>query len=312
MSFLGIRRRRTVGIAIVGCLAVALSATPALAKKKKKKPVKLGPVVTVSAVGNTASAGAESTAVANCPSGKQVIGGGFSAPLNMSVALVVHDSYRSSAQSWTVNARNLSAVSGAATGYAYCRKTTKSQVTDSAQSVGLSGVADTKTLSPTCPAGTKLVGGGFQSSVGPNTSDWVIVDQNAPGPGSGAWTVTGVNATASSKTLTAHTYCLAGIRTPTILSQSTSGSAGTIPGLSVTTGSCPPPPKPKKGKKGKKKKKKPAQLLSAGGFNGPIASNSGPVPIWSDSLVASPGWKATTVNLSSPGSISITSYGVCV
>lgn len=298
------------GLLIATCLLLVLPAAPALAKKKhKKKPVKLGPVVTVTATGNTVSTPlADSHAVATCPHGKQVVGGGFSAPLGGSNAILVHNSYRSSAQSWTADGLYLGGTPGAATATAYCRNTTKKPVSDVAQTQSFSSPLETHSLSPTCPVGTQLVGGGFQATF---NSSFFLVEQNAPGPGAGAWSVTGVDTVAASQTLTAHAYCLAGIRAPVILSQSTSASFAGGASLSATTGACPTPPKPKKGKK--KHKKKFPQLLSAGGFGGPVYSGSGPAPIWADSMVVGAGWRATAFNAgSSSGNSTITSYGVCV
>jgi hypothetical protein len=300
-----IRGRRTACFALIGCIALAVTATPALAKKKKRKPVKLGPVVTVTATGNpVATGGQDSTAVATCPTGKQVVGGGFSAPLSTSTAMYVHDSYRSSSQSWTVVGMELGGTPNAATAIAYCRNTTKSPISDVAQAQSISGTFQTATLTPSCPAGTQLVSGGFQATH--NSSDIFLVEQSAPGPGR-AWSVTGEGVNPLSQSLIAHAYCLAGISAPKVLSQSNTLNLASGTPFSVTTGACPKPPKPKKGKK-----KKPAQLLSAGGFNGPTYTGSGPLLLWSESSVVAPGWRSTAFDAGGPGAATLTSYGVCV
>jgi hypothetical protein len=299
-------------VAAVG-LALALTAAPAFAKKKHpKKPIKLGPVVTASAAGNTTSKnGDESVAVATCPPGKQAIGGGFSAAVSVSgSSLLVHDSYRSSAQTWTAAARDDSGLlfGGGVTAFAFCRNATKSPVADATQSITLNAAGMPQTASASCPSGQQLVGGGFQSTVGPTPDDVAIIRQNAPL--SGGWSATAANNTAQPQTLTAHAYCLAGLRPPTIITAVKSSTLGTNRTIRATTATCPRPPKPKKGKK-RKKKKKPAQLLAAGGFSGPLGIESGPVVLWSASQIGNAAWNAAATNVNDPGSVSITSYGVC-
>src|SRR2546423_3404012 len=93
---------RHVGL-LAACLLLILPVAPAAANKKHKKPL-LGPVVTATAVGNTASApGSLSTATATCPSGLRAVGGGYSAPFLATSRVAVLDSFRSGAASWTVD-----------------------------------------------------------------------------------------------------------------------------------------------------------------------------------------------------------------
>jgi hypothetical protein len=304
--------KRSLLIAL--CLLVALPVAPALAKKKhKKKPVKLGPVVTVTATGNTAAArGQASTATATCPGGKQVVGGGFSAPLAEGAAVVVHSSYRSSASAWTVEGLNENG-SGAVTAYAYCRNASP-PVSDVSTSATLSATGETKTLTPACPSGTSLIGGGFQSTT---PGDAVVFPQQNIALSPQTWTVTGVENQDGAITLTAHAYCLPKIRAPALVAGTGSGSGGGFAGASATTvPSCPAPKKPKKGKKGKKKrKKKPAQLLSAGGFAAsPINGlTTAPVMVFGESRVEGSSWLSSAVNaVESPGSFTLTSQGFCV
>jgi hypothetical protein len=301
------------GALIALCLLVALPAAPALAKKKhKKKPVKLGPVVTVTATGNTATAeGQESTATATCPAGKQAVGGGFSSPLVSGSAVVVHTSFRSSPTTWTVEGQDANG-SGAVTAYAYCRNASAGPVIDVPQPGTLSTSGETKTLAPACPTGTHLIGGGFQSSV---TPDAVVFPQVNLATSPSTWTVTGVENGEAAITVTAHAYCLAKVAAPILLSSTGSGSGGSFASARATTSSCPAPRKPKKAKKGKKKKKKPARLLSAGGFSvSPANALPGtPIMVFGDSRVEGTGWLTSAVNAtSSNGSFTVTSQGICV
>lgn len=307
--------KRSVLIAL--CMVVALPAAPALAKKKHKKtPVKLGPVVTASAPGNiTSSNGDESVAVATCPPGKQVIGGGFSAAISVSGSnLLVHDSYRSSPQTWTVAARDASGLlfGGGVTAFVFCRNQTKSPIADATQSVTLTSGGVPGTASASCPAGQQLVAGGFQSTVGPASNDVAIIRQNAPVPG--GWSAIAANNTDQPQTLTAHAYCLARIRAPTILTASNSQTLNPNGTIRAVTSTCPSPPKPKKGKKKKKskKKKRPAHVLSAGGFSGPLQIESGPVVLWSASQISTAAWRIAATNVNDRGSVAVSSYAVCV
>ena len=300
-------------IPLLSCVILALAVTPALAKKKLKKPVKLGPVVTVSATGgNTTTDGQESTATATCPTGKQAVGGGFSAPLIEEGALIVHSSYRSAPGAWTVEAQN-AAGSGAVTAHAYCRNASAGPVTDAATATALSTSGETKTVTSTCPPGTGLIAGGFQSTV-PPSADAVVFPQVSLASSPTAWTVTGVENQDGAITLTAHAYCLAKIAPPGLVLGTALGSGAEFASASATTaGSCPVPPKPKKGKR--KRKKKPAKLLSAGGFSvSPVNGASGaPIPVFGESRVSSPGWLASAVNGSSTtGQFSVVSQGLCV
>jgi hypothetical protein len=305
--------KRSVLIAL--CLLVALPAAPALAKKKhKKKPVKLGPVVTMTATGNTALKNQESTAVATCPAGKQAVGGGFSSPLISNNAVVPHSSYRSSVSAWTVEGQVASG-SGAVTAYAYCRNASAGQLTDITASATLSTTGEAKTVTPTCPTGTRLVGGGFQSTV-PPAGDAVVFPQENFASSSADWTVTGVENQDGPITLTAHAYCLARIPAPSLVVGTASGNGALFAGATAATGSCPPSRKPKKGKKkGKKRKKKPAQLLSAGGFRAaPVnGSTTAPVMVFGQSRIEGTTWLSSGVNaVETSGSFTLNSQGFCI
>jgi hypothetical protein len=297
-------------IPLVSCLILALAASPALAKKKHKKPAKLGPIVTVSAVGNTTTAqGEQSTATATCPLGKQVVGGGFSAPILSGMALVPHSSFRSSAESWTAVGHNRTGT-GAITAYAYCRNTAKNPISDVAQSIGLTANGETKTLSPACPVGTQLIGGGFEASSGTSGTAFVILQSNfASSPST--WSVTGINNVPSPKTMTAHAYCMARIKPPAIVSQTTTAVVDPSASVSSTAPACPVPKKPKKSKKHKKKPVR--QLLSAGGFTGPLPTTNSAIAVYRESQIGTAGgWLASAANGSVPGSLSITSQGICL
>jgi hypothetical protein len=300
------------GMLFVLCLILILPATTALAKKQKKKAKKLGPVVTVTVAGNTATtAGQESIATATCPANKQAVGGGFSSPLVEGSALIVHSSYRSAVNAWTVEGQ-VADGSGAVSAHAYCRNASAGRVTDMTAATTLSTTGETKTLTASCPAGSRLIGGGFQSTV-PPAGDAVVFPQENFKISPTTWRLTGVQNQDGAITLIAHAYCLAKIAVPTLVVGSGSGSGGTFAPASATTiANCPRPKKPKKGRK--KRKKKPAQLLSAGGFyalpvNGVVGM---PVLVFGESRLSDRSWLASGVNaVGSPGSFTATSQGSC-
>jgi hypothetical protein len=305
------------GMLFTLCVFLVVPTASALAKKPKKKIKKLGPVVEVTVAGNTASTqGQDSVATATCPIGKQAVGGGFVAPLLNNRALIVHSSFRSAPNAWTV-AGQVAEGSGAVTAYAYCRNASAGPITDITASTSLSTTGETKTLTPSCPGGTRLIGGGFNSTV-PSTMDAVVFPQVNQATSPTTWTVTGVENQDGAITLTAHAYCMARIAAPVFVAGTSAGSGGVFVGASGRSAICPAPKKAKKGKKGKKgkkRRKKPPRLLSGGGFSAnPVNGASGaPIVIFGQSRDTGAGdWLASAVNgSSSAGSFSVTSQGIC-
>lgn len=293
--------RRT--IPLLACAVLVL--TPATATAAKKKPG-LGPVVTATAVGNTASGpGSISTATATCPSRLQAVGGGYSAPFVTTSRVAVVDSFRSGLRSWTVDGI-VNNFPGAATSFVYCRRNNRT-VTDVTALVSVSGTNGANaTASATCPTGTQLIGGGFQSTHGPApTALLAATTDMSVGPA--VWSVTVFNnGTAAPQALTAHAYCMTGIRAPRILSSTASSTVPPLGGTSATTPACPRAKKTKK-------HKKPARRLSDGGFSTPPpTSPSKPIPLFTDTRIAGRGWLATAVDAGGPGgTLTVTSQGIC-
>ena len=297
--------RMRVG-AFLGCVVLALSASPALAKKKHRKQQKLGPVVTVTATGNVATVAApQSTATATCPSGKQAVGGGFTSPLTMPSAVIVHDSYRSAPGAWTVAGQQVNG-QGAVNAYAYCRNAKGHPVTDVSESTTLTTSGENRTVTPSCPVGTRLIGGGFRSTVA-TPADAVIFPEVNQANSPTAWTVTGVQNQDGPLTLTGHAYCMAKIGAPAILNRS---SSATVPQLAIATSTSPSCPVVKKSKK--KRKKKPSKLLSAGGFSSPLFTPGSPEMVFGESRLLGAGWFASATNaINQTGTVSVNSQGIC-
>ena len=123
--------------------------------------------MTATATGNPTSGDGEvSTAVANCPSGKQAVGGGFALPsvdLDTNRLFVVSSHAQRARRAWTVTALNKDG-SGSVAAYAYCRNSNR-PVTDVVGTGTVpSGGGASGPASSTCPSGTRLVSGGFQST----------------------------------------------------------------------------------------------------------------------------------------------------
>jgi len=300
----GSRARTLVALVVGATLLIAPSA--ALAKKKHKKPVKLGPVVTTTATGNTVSTlGAVSTATATCPAGKQAVGGGYSVPYTPPTPkLFVLDSFRSSPTSWTVVARR-EAGTGAATAFAYCRKSSPAISDVAVTGTVPSGAGLAGTASASCPSGARLVSGGFETQRGPANDQFVLPTMNLAVNTSPSWMVQAVNNTNGAHAFTVHAYCMRKIAAPKFVDANTSITLAKDATGTLASPSCPKAKKPKKGKK-----KQPAKLLSAGGF---ATQSALPIEILSESRIDGAGWLNTGTNVTGPtGAIHLTTQGICV
>jgi hypothetical protein len=303
-------------VAILACLGFVLTASPALAKKKHKKPKGLGPVVTATAVGPTIAAPGISPASASCPSGLQAVGGGFSASFDATNKLVVTESYRSSVNTWHVSAF-VGSGSGAATAYAYCRRNNKVITDATATGTVPSGFGQNGSARALCAPGAVALSGGFQITSGPGASSIAVPMESiggGPVPGGvppvGTWTVIAQNNDSPAQTITAHVYCTTGLKLPAFRQDQGSAVVPQLGSLTQTS-SCPPVPKPKK--KGKKKKKKSPQLLSAGAFYSPFIPGSSTVfPVHTDSRIVGTGFIDRAVNGGSGiGTMTVQSQAMC-
>jgi hypothetical protein len=304
-------------VLFVGVAALLLLPGSALAKKKHKKPKALGPVITVEAKGPTVSSPSTSTADAICPAGLQAVGGGFSAPFDgVSANLVVIESYRSSPSTWRVVALAGDGT-GAATAYAYCRRNTRI-ITDVAATATIpSGTAQSGKAQALCPPGIAAISGGFQITAGPGSAAAVPMESIGGGPTPGGvppvgnWSVVAQSISIPSQTITAHAYCMAGIKLPAFRQDQASALVPRL-GTLTETSTCPAVIKPKK--KGKKKRKKtPAQLLSAGAFYSPFTPGSSTVfPLHTDSRIVGTGFIDTAVNVApGGGTMTVQSQAMC-
>jgi hypothetical protein len=285
-------------------VGLALSATPALAKKKHKKKG-FGPVVTASAAGNTITgAGQISSATANCPAGTKATGGGFSIGSDAASFLTVFKSMMTAGGAgWTASATR---GSGAITAYAYCRRT-GSILDVTATGTLPSGSGQRVIVLAACPAGAYPINGGFEATFGPlldQTASIVESRADLPIP-AGSWRATAQNSAPGAQTITVHAYCLRGIRPPLVVGAINILPAPHLVSVSATSPSCPKASKPKKGKK-----KKPRRRLSAGGFT-TSTSGTSPFPVYKESRLGVGVWTATAVNAGSAATMPVAATGVC-
>jgi hypothetical protein len=135
-------------------------------------------------------------AVATCPSGSIVTGGGFAASPSMLVFTTL-----TSSNGWEADAQNLSASSQALNAYAECLSNTAgttqqvfSQVTAAPNGIGH--------VVANCPSGSVVTGGGFASS-----SNLLVYNNSANGNG---WEVYAQNTSSSNQLVNAYAICLSG------------------------------------------------------------------------------------------------------
>jgi hypothetical protein len=180
------------------------------AKKKKRKKLT---ITEVSASATAAgSSGSQATAAANCPPNTQALGGGFSsspAP-NLSNPLsypFFWANYRNSPTSWTAAFSNVGSAARTVTGYAYCATGLKiAELTTTAPLAGSSSTASTATaMTPHCPGGKALLGGGFNNT--PATASSAVAILTGSEPVNGSWQVSGFNFSPTSGTIGSSSYC---------------------------------------------------------------------------------------------------------
>jgi hypothetical protein len=233
-------RLTSVGVLAVG-LAVGLLGFGCLVPSQPAAAASRGPAAGPPLIGGykvvkierTARAGAVSTATANCPGSKHVVGGGASGSASVGSFENINASYPSSTTAWTAAVTNTDSAHGIYYVYAICATVQGdygavfSQAYDNpaGSQVG-AGAA--------CPTKTSALGGG-----GYNTSNQLLVDLNTDGPetsGVGFASYTN-NASNADNTTQAVAVCMT---TPQGYDVVT-GTGVTIPpgGQGEATSSCP-------------------------------------------------------------------------
>ena len=278
--------------AILACLALGLSTSPALAKKKGKKKG-LGPVVTRTATSAPLSpANPIASATATCPKGKRAVGGGFTGSFTMAGGIAVFASLRAGETSWTSTAMDLNGPPVPVTTHVYCRRVQKAILDVKAPAQTPPGSTAAATATSSCPGGRfRLIGGGFESDATYPNQFAIPYASMAIGR---SWTYSAANNTASQNILTSHAYCAKGV-TKTALVEGVTTQAAPFGGL-VTASStfC-------------RKKRR----LSAGGFAITPPSNTGPIMLLTDHRINGVSWLTTAFNGGNAGATSLTAKGIC-
>jgi hypothetical protein len=146
---------------------------------------------------------------ATCPKGEHVSFGGvvaqFHAPPHSGAIVLPEGMRRTAPNRWTVTGMSSSDVIGSRlTAVAYCAR--GSVPTSASSSVKVAGYSRGSTIA-TCPAGTVVVGGGFNA--GASLQHQEIVERLAE-PSARQWAVTVLNISKTKTTLTALAYCSRG------------------------------------------------------------------------------------------------------
>jgi hypothetical protein len=300
------RSVRAMGLVACAGLLLALCASPAIAKKKGKKKVKLGPVVTVTATSPaTSTTGERVVATATCPPGKKAFGGGFATtPSNQSL-LFPDESHRGAPNSWIAGGSYFGIAGPGSpplsiTSIVHCRKLKKAPAE---VAISVPVIAQTNTTPATAIArcqGKKqrLISGGFFYTPDANGNiHQALVYENEPVGKD--WHASVQNSgTSPARTLTGYAYCAKGLKkAPKITSGTT---AFTVPAaLSQISATSPPCPAKTR--------------LSAGGFVSPFPATAPMTarPLYYESQAVGGGWRASALAGFGGGPLSITALGIC-
>lgn len=214
-------------------------------------------------------------AVATCPSGSVVTGGGYAA----SKDLYVYNSSQSG-NGWEVYAKNTSGASFPLNAYAICLSNTAGASTQVYAQVSVPG-GDVGHAVAACPAGSVVTGGGYAAK-----SDKSLFVYNSSRSGNG-WQVYARNTTSANQLLNAYATCLSGTNgtVQQVLNQ-ISAPSGSI-GHAVAA--CPS-----------------GTLVTGGGF----AGNTN-LYVYNTSMEDNNQWETYAQNLSG-SSQTLNSYAICI
>src|SRR3954451_23099994 len=149
--------------------------------------------------------GQTKTVTAHCPKGQSLVSGGFQrTDFRSDGGDYVTESHAVGTNAWVVSGHAYGTGSGELTSIAYCARMKRPIITEVASSpapVAANGSASTTT--PTCPAGKKLIAGGFST----NDSTSALFD-GAAFNANGTWTAHAYGFFGAAPQLTAYGYCL--------------------------------------------------------------------------------------------------------
>ncbi len=149
--------------------------------------------------------GETKTVTAQCPKGQSLVSGGFQrTDFRSDGGDYITESHADGTKAWVVSGHAYGTGSGELTSIAYCARMKKPVITEVASSpapVAANGSASTTT--PACPAGKKLIAGGFST----NGSTSALFDGASFNP-DGTWTARAYGFFGAAPQLTAYGYCL--------------------------------------------------------------------------------------------------------
>jgi hypothetical protein len=149
-------------------------------------------------------AGDTKSAVATCPGKRHLIGGGFQrTDFTSKGGDYVTESRAISSKSWRVTGHSFGSFGGEMTAIAYCQRSKKPLVTEVSGQTAIDPHQVGTAQTPPCPAGRKMVFGGF--STDPTGSTFFT---NGGWASDGSRVASGFNNGGSSSTLTVYGYCL--------------------------------------------------------------------------------------------------------
>jgi hypothetical protein len=294
------------GTALLAAALLAIGAPAAQAAKKpgkKKKPTPSGKLATGTAAASSATTGVVS-AVAVCPKGTKVVGGGYILQPHTSTNDFLNplESRREGGRSWLVSAYRIDmAGAGPAMSLAaeaYCRSR-PGKLTERVAPVTILGGANTGAPVATCPLGRAPASGGFSITppATPNAFSFSLYDSLLAG--SVGWVTRAVNLAVApaTTTFTSRVYCQAkGKKPPATVTGTGSVSNAGFVSASALTPACP----------GKRDS-------FAGGFSTPpfVGAPTGLVQI-TESRRAGRSWQVTGTRLSGgTDAAPVTAFGYC-
>jgi hypothetical protein len=153
--------------------------------------------------------GETNTAVASCPRGQYLLGGGFqrtnfTTPFLTLGGNYVTESRAISPQAWQVSAAAAGHDGGELTAIAYCARSSVPLITEVSADAPLEGGRSATATTPPCPPGLALTSGGFSFNGSRDAffaAGWINDD--------GTWSATGFGYMGPAPALTAYGYCLA-------------------------------------------------------------------------------------------------------
>jgi hypothetical protein len=148
--------------------------------------------------------GQSQTAVATCPRGNQLFAGGFQRTnFTSDGGAFVTESRAVSDRSWQVSGSAFGGFGGELTAIAYCLRSHAPLLSEVSADAPLPELESATATTPSCPAGSSLVAGGFSTSPsGPALISSAYLNAD------GSWSATAFNHFGPDASLSAHGYCM--------------------------------------------------------------------------------------------------------